>query len=45
MVNLSNRLHNDNKTRNELLENVEISKTTYKDAYQIITILSKCFRN
>lgn len=35
--------HNDNKTKNELLENVVIEKTNYKDVFEIIRILKQTF--
>lgn len=44
MTNICSHLQDDNKTKEELLENIIIEKTTYKDAYQIIQILSNCFR-
>lgn len=44
MINICGQIQDDNKTKEELLENVIIEKTSYKDAYQIIQILSNCFR-
>lgn len=44
MINICGHIQDDNKTKEELLENVIIEKTSYKDAYQIIQILSNCFR-
>lgn len=35
--------YNDNKTKDELLNNIEIQKTNYKDVFQIIEILKNNF--
>jgi hypothetical protein len=43
MIQKCNLLHNDNKTREELLNHIKICKTSYKDAYQILNILMKAF--
>ena len=43
MIDVCDNLQDDNKTKTELLENIEICNTTYKDAYQIISILESCF--
>lgn len=45
MIEICNKIQDDNKSKEELLENVIIEKTSYDDAYQIIDILSNCFRN
>lgn len=36
-------LHDDNKTKKELLNNIEIQKTNYQDVFQIIEILKNTF--
>ena len=43
MIKVCDFIHDDNKTKEELLENIEIKKTSFKDAYKIIQILHKCF--
>lgn len=44
MIKLCDFIQNDNKTKEELINNIEIQKTSFKDAYEIIKILHKCFR-
>ena len=44
MINICEHITTDNKTKEELLENVVIEKTTFKDATKIISILHNCFR-
>lgn len=44
MITICNQINEDGKTKEELLENVIIEKTSFKDAYQIINILHNCFR-
>lgn len=36
-------LHDDGKSKKELLENAEVQKTSYKDASEILDILKKAF--
>lgn len=43
MIEICDFLHDDNKTKEDLLNHVKIEKTTYKDAYKIISILHSCF--
>lgn len=43
MVSVGNYTWDDEKTREELLENVEIEKTTFDDTLQVIEIMVKCF--
>ena len=43
MIDVCDYLHDDNKTKEDLLNHVKIVKTTYEDAYDIITILNSCF--
>ena len=43
MIDVCDCLYDDNKSKEDLLNHVKIQKTTYKDAYQIISILNKCF--
>lgn len=43
MITICNQINTDNKTKDELLENVIIEKTTFKDAAKIISILHNCF--
>ena len=38
-----NNLHTDGKTKEELLEHIEITKTSYSDVVEILDILSKTF--
>ena len=38
-----NNLHADGKTKEELLEHIEITKTSYSDVVEILDILSKTF--
>ena len=45
MIDICGKIHDDNKSKEDLLENVIIEKTSYDDAYQIIQILSNCFRH
>lgn len=45
MIILNNKIQDDEKNREELLKNIEISKTNYSDGYEIIKILNKSFRN
>lgn len=44
MINICEQIHSDGKTKDELLENIVIEKTTFKDAANIISILHNCFR-
>ena len=43
MIQKCTTLHDDTKSREELLNHIDICKTSYKDAYQIINILMKAF--
>lgn len=43
MIDICDFLHDDDKTKEDLLNHVKIEKTTYKDAYKIISILHSCF--
>ena len=38
-----NNLHSDGKTKEELLEHIKITKTSYSDVVEILDILSKTF--
>lgn len=43
MIDLCNRLVDNNLTKEELLPNIEIVSTTYKDAPILVDLLAKCF--
>ena len=43
MIELQNKLVDNNLTREEILENVKIEKTTYNDAMKLTELLTKCF--
>lgn len=44
MVNLNCYLHDDNKTKEELVQNIEIKKASYQDAYELISLMVKTFQ-
>ena len=43
MIELSNRLVENNLDKNEILENIEITSTSYEDAPELMRLLAKCF--
>ena len=43
MIDLNNRLVDNDITREELLENIEIVSTTYNDAPKLTELMAKCF--
>ena len=43
MKNKKHLFHNDNKTKQELLDNIVIEKTCYQDVFEIIRILKEAF--
>ena len=43
MIDLCNRLVNNDLTKEELLQNIEIKSTSYNDAPELTALLAKCF--
>lgn len=43
MIDLRNRLVDNNLTKEELLQNIEVASTSYEDAPKLTELLAKCF--